>query len=112
MRALQALLMLLGALAALMTGALPASARADATSMPPCHESATRHGGADAPQPTPGKTMKAMDCCIACVAAPNLPPPDRSRVMAPAPATQAAPVAVPAGERPAPEPHPPRPFLD
>ena len=112
MRALQALLMLLGALAALTTGALPANAQAEATSTPPCHESAMPHGGPDTSQPMPGKAMKAMDCCIACVAAPSLPPPDRSRVVAPAPATQAAPIAVPTGERPAPEPHPPRPFLD
>jgi len=112
MRALQALLMLLGALAALTTGALPANAQAEATSMPPCHEAAMPHGGPDTSQPMPGKAMKAMDCCIACVAAPSLPPPDRSRVVAPAPATQAAPIAVPTGERPAPEPHPPRPFLD
>lgn len=111
MRALQALLMLLGAVAALMTGALPASAQVDAHSTPPCHET-MQHGGADAPQPAPDKAMKAMDCCIACVATPNLQPPHRSRVMAPAPATHAAPIAVPTGERPAPEPHPPRTLLD
>ena len=111
MRAVQALMMLLGALAVLMTGAVPASAAPDASSPPPCHEAATHHDGSEAPSSAPGKAMKAMDCCIACVTPPTLRPPERARPVSPQPAETAPPTALPAGERPAPEPHPPRPIL-
>jgi hypothetical protein len=111
MRAVQALMMLLGALAVLMTAAVPANALTDASSAPPCHETAMHHGGAEMPSPAPGKAMKAMDCCVACVTAPALRAPDRPRATPPRPATTASPVALPVGEQPAPEPHPPRPTL-
>ena len=112
MRALHAMLMLLGALAVLMTGAAPAKALAETSSAPPCHEATAHHVGAETPSPAPGKAMKAMDCCVACVGAPALQPPARPRLSAPPPSVAFPPMAVPAGERPAPEPHPPRPLLN
>lgn len=112
MRALHALIMLLGALAVLMTGAVPSSAATDAPSTPPCHQTASHHAGSEAPAPGPGKAMKAMDCCVACVGAPALTPPGRARLAAPPPSVAMTPGSVPTGERPAPEPHPPRPLLD
>ena len=108
MRAVQALMMLLGALAVLMIGAAPASARGDTSSPPPCHETAMAHAGTRTPSPTPGKAMKSMDCCVACVATPTLRSPERARLNPPRPAAASAPAALRAGERPAPEPHPPR----
>lgn len=110
MRALHAFVMMLGALAVLMIGALPASALTDASSAPPCHEAAAHHAGAESPSPATSKAMKAMDCCVACVAAPTLRAPDRARVAAPRPPVVIRPTALPAGEQPAPEPHPPRPL--
>ena len=111
MRALSALMMLLGALAVLVTAAAPASARTDAPSPPPCHEATMHHGGAETPSPAPDTAMKAMDCCVACVTTPSLRSPERARPAAPQPATSAPLAAMPAGERPAPEPHPPRPIV-
>jgi len=110
MRAFHALVMMLGALAVLTIGALPASALTDASSAPPCHETMIHHSGAETPSSAPGKAMKVMDCCVACVAAPTLRAPDRARVAAPRPPVVTRPAALPAGERPAPEPHPPRPM--
>ena len=110
MRAVQALMMLLGALAVLMIGVAPASARGEASTTPPCHEAAMAHGGAVTPSPTPDKAVKSMDCCVACVATPTLRSPERARVAAPRPALATPPAALPAGESPAPEPHPPRPL--
>ena len=101
-------MMLLGALAVLMTAAAPADARGNAPSAPPCHETAMAHAGSRTPSPVPAKAAKGMDCCVACVAAPALRSPERARVVAPRPTPAAPPATVPAGERPAPEPHPPR----
>lgn len=112
MRAFQALVMLLGALAVLMSGAVPASAVAGEASPPPCHQTAPHHGGAETPAPAPGKAMKAMDCCVACVGAPVLTPPTPARLSSPPPAVAMTPDGTPAGERPEPEPHPPRYLLD
>lgn len=104
-----ALMMLLGALVVLTTGAAPSRALADAPSPPPCHETTTHHAGSESPRPAPGKAMTVMDCCIACVATTPLGSPVRARVSPPRPGTAAPPAALPVGERPAPEPHPPRP---
>lgn len=112
MRALKALVMLLGALAALMIGAVPASAATDARSTPPCHRTAAHAAETEAPAHAPGKAMKAMDCCVACVGAPALTPPARARLTAPPPSVAMTPDSLPTGERPAPEPHPPRLLLD
>ncbi|HYC68023.1 hypothetical protein [Brevundimonas sp.] len=108
MRALHALMMLFGALAVLMTGAVPASAWADTSSTPPCHETAMAHGGAETPSPASDTAMTGLDCCVACVAAPALPIPDRARLRSPQPAPAAPAVTLLCGEQPAPEPHPPR----
>jgi len=106
------MMMLLGALAVLMTGAVPASALTDAASAPPCHETTMHHAGAETPSPASGKAVKTMDCCVACVTAAALRSPDRPRMTSLRPATASRPAALPSGERPAPEPHPPRsPFL-
>lgn len=112
MRAFHAMLMLLGALAVLLTGTAPASALADAGSPPPCHETAIHPDGAETPPSDSGKAMVAMHCCVACVAAPALKPPARARLRAPGPAVVTPLLALPSGERPAPEPHPPRALLD
>ena len=104
MRALQAMIMLLGALAVLMAGAVPASA----APTPPCHEATAHHAGMEAPGSTPDKVMKAMDCCVGWVTAPSLLQPEQPRAKAPAPTLIAAPAALLPGERPAPDPHPPR----
>lgn len=108
MGALKAMMMLLGALAVLMTGAVPASAMGDHASAPPCHEAAAHRGDPADPSPASDKAMKAMDCCMACVTAPVLRPPERARATPLRPAVVASPAALPAGERPGPEPHPPR----
>jgi len=111
MRAFHAMLMLLGALAVLLTGTAPVSALADAGSPPPCHEAVTHHDGAETPSPDTGKAMNTMHCCVACVAAPAHKPPARARLRAPGPAVVTPLLALPSGERPAPEPHPPRSLL-
>ena len=112
MRALQAMVMLLGALAVLMTGIVPAMAMpGDDASPPPCHEMGVEQREASSQPTHPGKAMKTMDCCVACVAAPVLSPPARGRLTTPRPMATAAPMALPSGERPSPEPHPPRPAL-
>lgn len=112
MRALHAMMMLLGALAVLLTGTAPAGALADAGSPPPCHEAAMGPAGAETPSPDSGKAMNAMHCCVACVATPTLAPPARARLTVLRPAVAAPLLTLPSGERPAPEPHPPRPLLD
>ncbi|MFN3931444.1 MAG: DUF2946 family protein [Brevundimonas sp.] len=112
MRALHAMMMLLGALAVLWTGGAPAGALADAPSSPPCHETATHAGGEEPPPSDSGKAMAAMQCCVACVAAPALKPPARARLVAPRPVVASPLAALPSGQRPAPEPHPPRVLLD
>jgi hypothetical protein len=101
MTALRTLCLLFGALAALTLGALSAS---PVRAAPSCHDGAS---GSHAPQ-HPDKPTKAMECCVACVAAAAPAPPPRTPVVLPVPARAAAPVALPAGLHPAPEPHPPR----
>ena len=109
MRAFHALMMMLGALAVLTVGALPARAAVDGSPALSCHESMPHSADGNAPSPASDTATKAMDCCLACVAAPNLRAPDRARLAAPRPPTVGHPTMLPAGERPAPEPHPPRP---
>lgn len=110
MRGLTFLLMLFGALGVLMLGAVPASAM-DGRAAPPCHEMAMSPGaGHDAPAPVhdSGKAMASMTCCVSCVAAPGLQPPDRPGVLHPEIPRTPRPAALPAGLTPAPEPGPPR----
>ena len=104
MRGFQALMMLFGALAVLMTGVLPAVA----ASAPPCHETSAHHGGGETPAPQPDKPLKAMNCCVACVAAPALPTPEASRVAPPRAPAVRSPAVLQTGRTPSPEPHPPR----
>lgn len=111
MALLRAFLLLLGALAALTVGVAPAMA---GSSPPACHDMAAMHHGSSAPAPAPAssdKAMKAMQCCIACVAAPVLRAPDRAAPASPRPVVAIGPAVVPTGERPSPEPGPPRPRL-
>lgn len=104
MRGFHALMMLFGALAVLMTGVLPTAA----ASAPPCHETAAHHGGAETPAPHPDKPLKAMNCCVACVAAPALPTPDARRVAPRRSPAARSPAVLQTGRTPSPEPHPPR----
>ncbi len=100
--------MLLGALSVLMLGTVGMPAMAD-DAPPPCHETALSHGQTDAP--SSDKAMKAMGCCVACVATPALRPPARVTLthppMSPSPRLH----ALPRGRSPAPEHGPPR-FLN
>lgn len=108
MALLRAFLLLLGALAALTIGAAPAMA---ASAAPACHEMAMAHGG-HAPDPgqdrAPDKAMKAMNCCVACVATPELKAPDRAVPVPPKPVHRLLRGELPGGEHPCPEPGPPR----
>ena len=109
MRLLRTLVMLLGALAVLATGFAPAAAAAS-EAPPPCHDTASHHQGPQTPSPDPAGQAQIPDCCVACIASPPLQPPARARLAAPRPATLTPRTAMLAGERPAPEPHPPRLF--
>lgn len=104
MRALQAVLLLLGALAVLTIGVAPSVA---ATKAPACHDMSAQHGSGSPAAPG-DKAVKAMNCCIACVAAPSLRAPERAAPVAPRPAHFLLPGDLPLGEHPAPEPGPPR----
>ena len=107
MRAFHALMLLLGSVAVLMSGAAPETALA-AGAAPPCHETAAPHDGADGPKSAPDDPMQAMDCCTAWAAAPTLRRPEVVRPVSLRPVAAMRPVALPPGERPAPEPRPPR----
>lgn len=102
---IRTLTLLLGALAVLTLGALPAPASAAA--MPPCHETSSGHH-APADSPAPEKPMKPMGCCVACVTTVAPEPPVRAGVVLPtAPRTLTA-ALLPVGEILSPDPHPPR----
>ncbi len=104
-RTLFSILMLLGAVSALLLGASAGTAMAEA---PPCHEAAAV-GHPDRPaSEAPDPTAPAMSCCIACVGAPLLSPPSRPRLaVVRTPGDDVAP-RLPSGLSPAPEPGPPR----
>ncbi len=108
MRVLWTLLVTLGALVVLTTGLAPGAALARSDAPPPCHETASHPEGIGAPSPAPVDHGQIADCCVACVWTPGLQPPARARLTPPRPATLAPPATLPVGERPAPEPHPPR----
>jgi len=102
---LRTLLMLVGALAVLTLGALPAAAGPAAS---PCHEpSGTMHHG-DAPAQAPVKAIKVMACCVMCVAAPAVPPVQPAAARADAGDHHPLPAARMTGRGPAPEHGPPR----
>lgn len=98
------LFMLLGALGVLLLGAV-APALAD-SAPPPCHEMAAPEQGDTAPRPD--KPMKSMGCCVACIAAPAITPPDRSGVAMRPVSLAPASSALPVGRRLTPETGPPR----
>lgn len=104
----QSLLLLIGALSVLALGAVGASA-SPAIAVP-CHQTGHETGQSSpdqAPNHAP-KAMKAMICCVACVATSTLDPAPLSGP-APSPSRIAAgPAALPVGQLLSPEPGPPR----
>lgn len=109
MKIVSSLLLLIGALAVLTLGAVGVSASPAAASAP-CHETSheTRSSTPDQTPAHQNKAMKAMVCCVACVAAPGLEPVSRPGPTV-APARLNAPrFDLPAGRRLSPEPAPPR----
>ncbi|WP_269219141.1 hypothetical protein [Brevundimonas vesicularis] len=104
----QSLLLLIGALSVLALGTVGASA--SPANAAPCHETG-HETGQSSPEQTPShapKAMKAMVCCVACVAAPTLDSaPISALTLSPA-RVAAVPAALPAGRLLSPEPGPPR----
>jgi hypothetical protein len=99
----QSLLLLIGALSVLALGAVSASASPVAA---PCHES-----GHASQEQTPGpapKAMKAMTCCVACMATPTLDPAPVSTLSIAPSRLPTERSTVPSGRRLSPEPGPPR----
>ncbi|WP_313443974.1 hypothetical protein [Brevundimonas sp.] len=107
MKTVQSLLLLIGALSVLALGAVGASA--SPTTAAPCHET-----GQSSPEQIPNhaaKAMKAMICCVACVAVPTLDPaPVSGPTLSPS-RIAAVPAALPVGQLLSPEPGPPRPLI-
>ncbi|VXB50743.1 hypothetical protein [Brevundimonas sp. G8] len=103
MKILQSLLLLIGALAVLALGTVGASASPAAA---PCHETSQTMPG-EAPSHVP-KAMKAMICCVACVATPTLDPAPLSGLKVSPARLAAVLIDMPAGRLLSPEPGPPR----
>jgi len=104
----QSLLLLIGALSVLALGAVGASA-SPATAAP-CHQM-DHETGQSSPDQTPNhapKAMKAMSCCVACVATPTLDPAPMSGPTLSPSRISAVPAALPVGQRLSSEPGPPR----
>lgn len=108
MRMVNALLMVLGALAVLALGTL-ATPGLSATASPHCQtlsNTAPAHGPASVP--APGKAVATMSCCVTCTTASALSPP------LPAPPARSGPppvpglLVLPVGRTPSPEHGPPR----
>lgn len=104
----QSLLLLIGALSVLALGAVGASASPATTA--PCHQTG-HETGQSSPDQTPNhapKAMKAMICCVACVATSTLDPaPVSGPTLSPS-RVAAVSAALPAGRLLSPEPGPPR----
>jgi hypothetical protein len=104
----QSLLLLIGALSVLALGAVGASASPATTA--PCHQTG-HETGQSSPDQTPNhapKAMKAMICCVACVATPTMAPaPVSGPTLSPS-RVVAVSAALPVGQRLSPEPGPPR----
>lgn len=101
MKAIQILLALCGALAVLSLGAFGAVAAP--SEVAPCHQQ-------DGPEHAPDKApmaMKAMICCVACVAPLDLEPAETPSLAIPI-RRQPVSSSVPAGRLPSPEHGPPR----
>ncbi|GAA0654923.1 hypothetical protein [Brevundimonas lenta] len=106
MTALRTFILLLGALAVLILGALATPGSAEA-SAPPCHEMSHGQPADEAPS-SPDKPVKPMGCCVACVATVAPEPPMRAALALPAPPRSAALPPMPVGQTLSPEPGPPR----
>ncbi|WP_332659587.1 hypothetical protein [Brevundimonas sp.] len=108
-RSLNLILMLLGGLSVLLLGAVPASATAGDAA--PCHEAVatpqSHHEAPDSPA-EPEKPMTAMACCVSCVVAPALQPPERDMAFHPGAPAVSVPAALPVGLSPTPEHGPPK----
>jgi hypothetical protein len=104
MAGLRTLTLLLGALAVLLLGALPASAMVPAAPAP-CHDMGP---GTPDSRPDPDMPMKPMGCCVACVVVMAPAAPLRTTPRLPAPPRSVLRFLLPAGESVSPEPHPPR----
>lgn len=102
---IRTLTLLIGALAVLTLGALPAPASASA--MPPCHETSSGHN-LPADSPASEKPVKPMGCCVACVATVVPEPPVRFAVVLPTPPRNLIAALLPVGAILSPDPHPPR----
>lgn len=99
-------MLLAGTFAVLLLGGVPAQAAANGPT-PPCHEAMTEYGAPAKPHRAPDKAMKSMACCVACVAALDVP------VMRTVAQRIAVPIsdrveALPTGRTPAPEHGPPK----
>ena len=104
MRALSSILMLLGIVSALLLGALAGAAEAAPA---PCHDAVAAGHSVPADE-TPEDGDRAMNCCVACVGAPVIAPPARSRMAFLDAAPHGRAPTLPPGLSPAPEPGPPR----
>jgi hypothetical protein len=100
-RSLQILLTLFGALAVLSLGAFGAVAAP--RDVAPCHQQSDHHRS---PEKTP-TVMKAMICCVACVAPLDFEPAETPSLAVP-PRRQPVSSSVPAGRLPSPDHGPPR----
>lgn len=112
-RSLNAFLILVGVLSALMLGAVPASAMSHDAPAPACHEPAATGQVEQEQEQTPstgerGEAMAAMACCVSCVVSALPQPPVRSPLARLArPDAPAAPSPL-VGLSPAPEHGPPK----
>jgi hypothetical protein len=98
------LLFLLGALSVLLLGAVaPGPAQAEPA---PCHEMAGM--SSETPAPSSERPIKSMGCCIACIAASIVAPPDGAGPVLRPPSPQPAVRALPSGRRLSPETGPPK----
>jgi hypothetical protein len=104
MAALRTLMMLFGALAVLMLGAVTPAGAAE----PSCHETSS-HQASGAPTPASDLElpMKAMICCSACLTPPGAPTAAQVRLRVVRPSV-IRPADLPRGETPSPDPKPPR----
>lgn len=106
-RLFQSLLTLMGALAVLTVGALPAMAQPDHPP-PSCHEMSAHGVGHETPEKAPAHSMKAMACCALCVTTPVPPPAAATEIASADKALPPLPALSMIGLTPSPEPDPPR----
>lgn len=103
MQMLRAIVLMLGVLAVLVLGGIGASAMADDSAPPPCHEAPVEPAG----DHDPAKGSPVMACCISCVTTPTPAPSGEALIIhdaLPSPST----ALERAGRDLSPEPGPPR----